>query len=427
GKEISFDGDFARFRNTGLEHLNDSMYNNSLEKYTAINGIRDNTLTNIHIATAKVDASLPFNKNTKLDAGVKASFVKTDNDLHYDSLRNGHYQYAPSQSNRFMYKEIVSAAYAMLKHSFKKTDVVAGLRAEQTEATGISPTLSSSFKRTYLDLFPNLSVDHKLDSLNKLGISYSRRINRPQYDQLNPFLFFLDKFLYGSGNPNLMPEYMNKLEAAYTFKDKYIVTLGYRHSKALINEYMTNDTVTKVAYDTQINYDNSDGWDLAVTVPVDVTKWWNSSNNANVNRTIYRLKYDPVNGQLLNFSNTNFNYGFNSTNTFTVSKALKLELSGYYYSRFAEALWKGKAQYAVNLGAQYTFLNKKATLKLNANDIFNTQQFIGGTHTPQLNIDIHNRWDSRSVSLSFTYRFGKTDVKPTREHRSEEESRVKGN
>ncbi|SCC17370.1 Outer membrane receptor proteins, mostly Fe transport [Chitinophaga costaii] len=427
GKEITFDGDFARFRNTGLEHLNDSMYNQAQEKYTAINGIRDNTKTSIRIATAKIDATLPFNKTTKLDAGLKMSFVKTDNDLRYDSLRESHYQFAPSQSNQFIYKENVYAAYAMLKHSFKKTDVVVGLRAEQTSATGISPTLTSSFKRSYLDLFPNLSVDQKLDSLHKVGISYSRRINRPQYDQLNPFLFFLDKFLYGSGNPNLMPEYMNKLEAAYTFKDKYILTLGYRHSKSLINEYMSNDTVTKVAYDTQINYDNSDGWDLAVTIPVDITKWWNSSNNANVNHTNYRLKYDPVNHQLLNFSNTNFNYGFNSNNTFTVSKAVKLELSGYYYSKFAEGLWKGKAQYSVNIGAQYVFLDKKATLKLNVQDIFNTQQFIGGTHTPQLNIDIRNSWDSRSASLSFTYRFGKTDVKPIREHRSDEENRVKGN
>lgn len=427
GKEITFDGDYATFHNTGLEHLNDSMYNNAQQQYTAINGIRDNTNTNITIGTAKVDASLPFTKTTKVDVGLKASFVKTDNDLRYDSLFNNKYQFAPSRSNRFIYKENVYAAYAMVKHSFKKTDVVLGLRAEQTEATGISPTMSNTFKRSYLDLFPNASVDQKIDSLNKVGISYSRRINRPQYDQLNPFLFFLDKFLYGSGNPNLMPEYMTKLEGAYTFKDKYILTLGYRHSKGMINEYMSNDTVTKVAYDTQINYDNSDGWDLAVTVPVDVTKWWNSSNNASVNRTIYRLRTDPVNQQLINFQNINFNYGFNTTNTFTVNKAVKLELSGYYYSRFAEALWRGKAQYAVNVGAQYTFLNKKATLKLNVNDIFNTQQFIGGTHTPQLNIDIHNRWDSRSASLSFTYRFGKTDVKPQREHHSEEESRVKGN
>src|SRR5690606_35912731 len=136
----------------------------------------------------------------------------TENHMQYDSLKNGVYVPVPSQYDEFIYDENVLAAYATYKQQFKKTDFVLGLRLEQTISNANSVSLKTKVERRYLDYFPNLTVDHRFTDDHKLSLAYSKRINRPGYGQLNPFLFFLDKYTFFRGNSYLTPEYTHNTE-----------------------------------------------------------------------------------------------------------------------------------------------------------------------------------------------------------------------
>jgi hypothetical protein len=422
GTEISMDADYAKFQYKRNIHLNDSMYHmNDPENYDP-HGIRNNTFTEMTIKSIKADLVLPFNKKVKLESGVKASFVTTDNNMLYDSLLLGKYEPAASQSNRFIYKENVLAAYATLKLSLKNNEIQGGLRVEQTQSEGESVTLATTVKRRYLDFFPSFSADHTFSESHKMGISYSRRIYRPDYDDLNPFLFFLDKYTYHRGNPYLNPEYTNTAELSYTFKQKYIATVGYSVTKNIILEFLEADEVTKRTTSYDKNFERRYGYYATVTIPVDPFKWWNITNNINVNYNSYQIKDTSIQ---LATSIVSMNY--QSTHTFTLPADWKLELNGYYNTPFIWGIFKGRANYAIGVGVQKSLYNKRVVLKINANDIFQGDQFRAVAQYPGFNMQIHNIWQSRNANFSLTWNFGNSAVKAARERQASDEQRRSGN
>lgn len=422
GTEISMDADYAKFRNKRNTYLNDTMYRmNNMDNYSP-NGIRNITFTEMTIKSIKADLVLPFNKTLKLETGVKGGFVTTDNDMLYDSLLLGKYEPATSQSNRFIYEENVLAAYATLKANFKGYDIQAGLRVEQTKSKGESVTLGSTVKRSYLDFFPSFSVDHTFSESHKMGISYSRRIYRPNYDDLNPFLFFLDKYTYFRGNPYLNPEYTSTSELSYTFKQKYIATVGYSVTKNIILEYLEPDEVTKSTTSYDKNFDRRNGYYASVTIPLDPFKWWNITNNVNLNYNSFYVKDTSIS---LATSIVAFNY--QTTHTFTLPADWKLELNGYYNTPFVWGIFRGSTYYAIGAGVQKSLHNKKVVLKLNVNDITWGDQFRGIAKYDGLDMRIHNRWQSRTINFSATWNFGNSAVKAARERQASEEQRRSGN
>ena len=422
GTEISMDADYAKFRNKRNSYLNDTMYRmNNMDNYSP-NGIRNITFTEMTIKSIKADLVLPFNKTLKLETGVKGGFVTTDNDMLYDSLLLGKYEPAASQSNRFIYEENVLAAYATLKANFKGYDIQAGLRVEQTKSKGESVTLGSTVKRSYLDFFPSFSVDHTFSESHKMGISYSRRIYRPSYDDLNPFLFFLDKYTYFRGNPYLNPEYTSTSELSYTFKQKYIATVGYSVTKNIMLEYLEPDEVTKSTTSYDKNFDRRNGYYASVTIPLDPFKWWNITNNLNLNYNSFHVKDTSIS---LATSIVAFNY--QTTHTFTLPADWKLELNGYYNTPFVWGIFRGSTYYAIGAGVQKSLHNKKVVLKLNVNDITWGDQFRGIAKYEGLDMRIHNRWQSRTINFSATWNFGNSAVKAARERQASEEQRRTGN
>lgn len=411
GSEITVDGDYARFGSTRLVHLNDSMYDTRSQLNKNATGIRNLAASTINIKSLKADLTLALNKTSKLEAGAKVSFVTTENALNYDSLQNGIYVPALSQNNLFTYKENVLAAYATYKKQFAKLDFQVGLRVEQTTSDGNSVTLKNQVKRTYLDLFPSGSVDYKFSDAHKLSLAYTSRINRPDYEQLNPFLFFLDKYTYAHGNPFLKPEYAYNTELSYIFKQKYIATLGYSHTSDIIFEYLDQNDETKITTSTALNFTSLNNYSLALTLPFDFTKWWNSSNNANFVYNRYVLRENN-----LDLQNEKLQYNINSNNTFTLPHDIKLEANVFYNSPFIEGIFNGKAQFGVDAGIQKSILKKKATLKFNVNDVFNDgNRFRGIAKYNNVDMTIYNVWQTRRFYFSVTYRFGNSEIKAARQ------------
>ncbi|KAA2243079.1 TonB-dependent receptor [Chitinophaga agrisoli] len=414
GTEISVDADYARFNNNRKLNLADSLQDFHLGKVRDPHGIRNLGNTEVTIKSAKTDLVLPINKASKLEAGLKASFVETDNRLQYDSLKGKDFVPAPSQSDRFIYKENILAAYATYKLQVKKWDISAGLRLEKTISEGNSVSLQSTIKRSYLDFFPSVATDYKFNDDHKLGVSYSRRIDRPGYNGLNPFLFFLDKYTYFHGNPYLKPEYTDNTELSYTFKQKFIVTLGYSYTRDVINEYLEQNDSTKITLSTNVNYNNRQNYSLVVTLPFDVTKWWNTSTTLN----LYYNKYALM-AQNINVVNSRVEYYFNTTNTFTMPRDWKAELGGYYYSPFIEGIFRGRAQYDVSLGLQKSLLNKNLTIKGNVTNIIRRgSQFFGTAKYENVDTRIQNTWNYTTYTLSISYRFGNNNIKGARERKT---------
>lgn len=424
GKEISFDADYAQFNNHRFMQLNDSLYDAKTQLNRNPNSIRTTGGTQVIIKSLKADLSWPLGKDSKLEAGAKVSFVTTTNMLQFDSLFHGSYKPSPTLSDQFNYQEDIYAAYATYKKQLNKTNVQLGLRVENTASSGHSFTTETNVKRNYTDFFPNVNIEQKLNDKNKLSLAMSRRIERPQYGQLNPFMFYIDKYTYFRGNPYLRPQYSNIAELAYTFKDKYIVTFRYSRIKDMMEEFITQDDSSKASISTERNYDKTDIYSMLFTLPFQVTKWWTSDNNFDFSYNQYRFE-DPTTKDP--YYRYNFNYYLSSTNTITLPKDFKLEVMGYYNSPFVFGIFRGYAQYNLNLGIQKMFLNKAATIKLSYNNILRNESYHGSADFANLHMNIFNTWQFRTVNLSFSYKFGSATIKAARERKtgtSDEQNRA---
>lgn len=422
GREITADLDYATYQNRSNTRLITSSMNKFGEEgpdVTLLGAIP----SDINIYSGKIDYVHPFKSGLKMEAGLKSSFVKTDNKVNY--LRN---QVADvNRNNHFLYDENINAAYAIFSKSIKKLELSAGLRLENTIAKGHQLSNDSSFKREYTNLFPNLGVSYNINDKNQLNFSYSRRIMRPDYDDLNPFTFFLDSLTYGQGNPYLQPQFTNNFEISHTFNRFLTTTLNYTETNDIITQMLKQNNAKNETYQTQENFNNMKQFGLAVMANFKITKWWNANVYTNVFNNHYSgiynngVKNDPVDIQFTSF-------GGNMTNSFTIGKkGWTAELSGWYRSKVAEGILVANEMYAVNSGIAKTMLQKKGTLKIGVRDIFYTQKFSGYARYSDIDVNIAARRDSRQVNVSFTYRFGKQNIAPERKRRSsasEEQNRV---
>lgn len=170
--------------------------------------LRTRTPAAIHIHTVKADYVLPAGKSLKPEAGAKFSDVSTDNQLNARKQLNGQYVNDTLLTNHFKYDERITAGYVNFHQSYPHLTVQVGLRAEYTSSTGTLMNAGQQpVRRNYFDLFPAVFVNHTLNDKNEIGVSYSRRIDRPGYDNLNPFIYYIDQYTYQVGNPFLKPQY----------------------------------------------------------------------------------------------------------------------------------------------------------------------------------------------------------------------------
>lgn len=409
GKELSIDLDYSRY-NGNERTLYDNHFLNGTGPGKAPSYIKNSTPSLIHIKALKIDYSMPLNKTMKFEAGLKSSIVKTDNDFRFEQLQGTVWENDIRRSNQFVYDENVNAAYTNVNKQFKSTSVQLGLRAEQTNSKGNSVTTSKLVERSYIDIFPSVFINQTLSKNHDMGISYSRRIDRPSYDALNPFIYFLDQYTYNVGNPFLNPQYTNNFELTYNYKKTYNLSLTYSLTKDVITEVLLPDTAKKALFQTNENLDKQIHYSVNLNAPVSFSKWWSASNNVSVFYLGFRSP--NLRGQELNSGKVAMQ--FNSQHKFIINKSLSAELVADYRSPLEYGTLKLSSQYAIDLGLSKTLLNKKASVKLALSDVFNTRdQTISSTYTG-LNYNLFQKNETRIGRISFTYRFGKSEIKPER-------------
>jgi len=422
GQQLNVDLDYSKFKNTSnSQYVTDYFLQDGSPQHPQ--GFLGNiTPSNIVIHTGKADYAKPLTKTLKLEAGVKYSDVKTDNDLQQTLSADEPYV----SNNHFVYDEKVSAGYINLSKDFKKTSVQAGLRAEYTSstATGDSANVVEAIDRNYLNLFPSVFINHTINDKNEFSLSYSRRIDRPEYDNLNPFVYNLDPYTYQKGNPYLKPQYTNNYEFNYTYNKSITLTLGYSRTTDVITQIPGTDPATKVSFVTQENLQTQNSYNVNLYAPYTISKWW----TGDVNATGFYLGFKSNGLEGGNLDNGKAAYQLRTTQTFTPAKGYKIELTSNYQSALVYGLFNVKPQYSTDAGISHSFADKKVNIKLSMSDIFNTRTNNVTSIYQNNNLVINQKNESRVTRLTFTYNFGNRKIK-ARQHQTgadEEKGRVKG-
>ncbi|WP_158992801.1 outer membrane beta-barrel family protein [Mucilaginibacter sp. L196] len=354
---------------------------------------RTNTLFNV--STIQSDYALPLDTNTLFEAGVKDLYTNSFNkstDMQVNSLTN-----VPELSNT-AYNENIAAGYFDLSRQLGTLKLQAGLRAEQTQAT----LSSTGLHENYFDLFPSLMADEKFSANNELTFSYASKINRPNYVSLIPFVTPIDRYTQEKGNPELKPAYSQDFELTEAV-GSLAITLGYTYTKDAITDFIEQDEQTQVWTITKANFTREQNYNLSLVLPVAVTKWWNSNNTV---VGLYNSFYSNDAGGSA-YSQGKFSYNVNSMNTFTLPMGFKAELTGIYNSSSVYGLYNISHTSMVNAGLSKAFAGKKLNVKLGVNDIFNGSGYNLSTNAGILHMTGSSYYDSRRVSLSVSYKFGK--------------------
>jgi iron complex outermembrane receptor protein len=404
GKTLSGDFNYTTYNRGSAEYITNDFYDAAGNTYRDPLLLQNLSPSTIKIWQARVDFTDPLSKTSKLEAGLKYSKVASNNDLSLDSLVNGVYKSYPMFTNHFIYSENVNAAYLNYENKFGKFDLAAGLRAEQTIAKGNSVTSGQVVNSNYTDLFPHLLLIYKYDDNNYFSILFNRGIERPKYDQLNPFLYYVDRYDYTAGNPYLKPQYTNSIELSYNYNKTLVTTL---YSSILSNAYHfpfyeQNDT-TKFNIKTNVNLGRNYIYGIRFFAPVIFTGWWNANFTADASYQRY-VAY-PVNG---NLDKGTQDILLTSTQHFIFTPTLSAEIAGSYESPNFYGVNQVKSQYSVDATVSKQLFNKRGSLKLSASDIFNTYRDRSYTNYQNLNMAVVDKAETQVVRLIFTYRFGKT-------------------
>ncbi|RAK70734.1 TonB-dependent receptor [Hymenobacter edaphi] len=408
--ELSADADYARYDSRRGQQL-DTRYTLPAETLDRLTSDQRNDLT---IQSVKADYTRPLSKTSRLEAGSKVSWVLSDNDLLFKvPVRPGAVDELvrdPSRSNRFRYDENILAGYVSVSQTLPQWTLQAGLRGEQTNAIGRPEADSGRFDRHYFQLFPSAAVKHTFSDKNETSLSLSRRIDRPSYGQLNPFRSYINPTTYGAGNQDLRPQTSYNLELTHTFRQKYSVGLSYAvTNNPIVGTVQPAPEGGRTVVSTTENLDRQFNYALTLTAPVEITKWWSVYNNA----VLYYSRFQgKLAGTTLNAGRPAYNLSSNST--FVLGHDWKADLNANYDSPNRYAYFVGRGQGQVSFGVQKGLWHNRATVKLNATDIFFTNKTRSTVAFDNYGERFFQRFESRVVTLSLNYRFGNDKVAPSK-------------
>ena len=409
GKSLIFDMDYSGFSNKKEENFvaNYLNGNGSLNKQTLLRNVTD---AKINVYAAKTDLTLPVSKTVKIEAGLKSSYVITNNDFISEQYTDGAWQNNLGKSNNFVYKENINAAYLNFAKEWKVWQIQLGLRAENTHSNGKSVTDNKEVDRNYLSLFPTAFVNQKINKNQNIRYAYSRRVDRPNYQQLNPFVFYMDPLAVDQGNPYLKPQFTDNYEINYSYKEVSL-SLSYSDTKDMITQISQQDDATRIISVIRQNLGRFQNYSANLFVPVKITKWWNWQNNVSV----YYSKFNDPNLEGEAYSDGKIALNLYSASSFTLPENFSVEINFWLNTPKVYGVERTTiTQYALNAGVQKSLLDKKLKLRLNVDDIFLTNYWAGSLIYNNVNMNVVNHYTSRRVNFSVSYSFGNQNVKSAR-------------
>ena len=402
GSTLSFDADYSGMISDEYSTF-DNVYLQNGEMTGQDELLTSDNPTSYDIYSVKADYTKHWANKMKLETGVKFSRVISDNDVIFSYREGDSWIIDPTRSNHFLYEEDIYAAYGTLHTSLGDVfKLQAGLRVESTQAEGYSYTLDKRTPRNYTDFFPSLFLNQKVSDDYTINYSYSRRIFRPPYAMLNPFLLYADPYTFIQGNPDLIPSYTNSFELTQTFKGMYNFTLGYQSASNVITEVPYQDDENQTTTFMNTNLDNSYSYMARLVVPTEIASWWSVNTFANVS-------YQQFKAELDNFQidNSRWTLYVQNQHSFSLPHGIKFEMSGTYRGPIYYGVYQIGGQFWADAGIKKSFLDNKLDLAINATDVFRSRRDKLFVDFQNQNTEMDNYQGNQSVRFTVRYRFSR--------------------
>lgn len=360
----------------------------------------------INIFAAKADHTLRFPKELKLESGLKSSHISTDNTASYFYRDGTEWKEDLGKTNHFLYTENIHALYSNVEKKAGRWTLQAGLRYEYTDykanQLGNSLQKDSSFSRKYNSIFPTASVNVEADSVHQFMFSAGRRIDRPAFQKLNPFLFIINKYTYQQGNSFIRPQYTWNMELSHVYKNILTTSIGYSITKDYFSQLFLSNSDGTVIY-TEGNFSRMRNFNASISATISPLRWWSFTAQATMNhKKIEGILWESYTASIAQVN-------FNLNNQFRFTKGWSAELSGFYITKHQndiQEILEPTGQVSAGIAKQV--LKSKGTVRLTFRDIFYTQAMEGLTHFKQTDEYFKFTRDTRVCTIGFTYRFGKT-------------------
>jgi len=405
---LTADAIFSMDDNTGINALTEQDYNLNYSPPIHLNETptMQNATTIMHYknATIQADYTHPFTKDSQLEFGWQSVMRGSDNNYtmeNYDYSSNV-WNNDTLLSNHFIYNEQYHALYGLYANKFKRLTFQAGIRFEQAYVHAEQKTSNSNFDNNYFSFFPSLHLTFEMDSTSDLQLSYSRRINRPDMEEVNPFVDYSHPGSVNYGNPKLKPEYINSLELGYYKYWKKTTISGdlfYRQINDVMKRVITMDQTTGILNITTENLSSGVSYGIEIVGEQSIFKWWKINANFSYFRTI-------INGDNINTAMTNSNNSYTAklTSSATLPKKITVQLNANYRGPMISPQGAFDPMYSADIALKKDIMKEKASIGLRMSDIFNTQKFhMHNSGDGFINDNLRKR-ETRIVYFNFTYK-----------------------
>ena len=405
-QSVSVDFDYLYYDNNNPSQYDNTINSTGQEAFQELIDVKKSTPIDFRIV--KLDYTNKFNNHLRLETGLKGSFSEFKNNVQVQSFNDNTWTDLDEMSNLSELNERILAGYLSL--DWQPTDpwsLKGGLRYEFTDSFLSDDEQQGVVDREFGNLFPSLFTSYEISQSSKLQVAYARRLTRPTYNDMAPFVFFIGPNTFTAGNPALKPAISDGVDLSYQFKQWWI-SLKYSHTNNSIGwlqpEISDND---ELIFRSQ-NLDYFNAWSLSSSLPFNVTTWWEIQSDVSLFYQIFQTSHLPV-----NFRETATSLNLNATNTFELPRDFSLELTGQFISRSLFGIWQFEPRGQVNIGLRKSLKNDKGTFTLNVTDILKTTTWKLKSEIPAENLrtTTEYNWNMRGVNVTYSRSFGNKKLK----------------
>jgi len=406
GQKLDFDFSIVDITTDNLNTLN----TNEVNELANFPSLRNIQMGATDIFTTQLDYTYPFSNDVKIQIGAKYSDASLDNDLQSFIDDNGEWQNNLGQSNHFLFDETIKAGYAKLTWKKNKWNGTAGLRYEDSDSKGYSITIDSTLTRDINKFFPSASIGREIVSGLGASMAYSYRIDRPRYNNLNPFKYFLDQFTFQKGNENLAPALTHSLKFNLTFENQPFFNIEYKHTNDAIVEVAEQDDAAGTSNLVTVNLETFKNFNVSLFFPLDFIPKISGYGGFIANYGKYDSEY--LGDQFLR---DKWDYTGFIAAEFMLPGEINSELTGWYNSGGQDGITNAQWLYGVDVGFSKKFLDNKAKVSLGVENLF-AKYLTADIEYANMDIDVFNRWDGPVVNMQFSYKFGNQHMKSRKGH-----------
>ncbi|HMQ49786.1 MAG TPA: outer membrane beta-barrel protein [Saprospiraceae bacterium] len=417
GQELSFDANYANYHRDALSEL--------MTTGADFEPRRNDEPAETYIYASQLDYKLPLSKKLLFQTGGKISATRLDNELIASLFINNNWTNDVLRSNTFKYDEDIYAAYTSFTYTQDKLEINVGLRYEDSHAVGFSETLDSTIDLTIRKLFPSASINAPLFGPMGLSLSYSYRIERPGYYDLNPFVSYLDPLTFSKGNPFLIPELTHSGQISLTYEKQPFFNLSYDYTSDVLTEVIEQDDETGEAFQTDINLDQYIRYGGSLFFPLDFIAKPISGYGG------FMLFYHDYQAEYLNSEYLQNQWTTNAFLQVNVSlpQEWKLEVTGWFQGKGLDGIIRHESMYGVDAGIQKKFLDDQLRFELSADGIIQ-KFFQGKVDYANLDFNILSQWEAPIFQTRITWNFGNKYLKDRENRKAASEAerqRAQGN